>query len=462
MNIPVNTPNLENHAPSQRPSNPQLQDLRAIIVQIRDSTNEEVVGTGFVIQGGYILTCAHVVMAAGVNPSSCGSLPETYRSFFNDFLGRSFFKERPTEDTLWIRFPQAKASGSKDYRARVRSCLLNDYEDDIVLLELVNSQIPPGVEYARIGLAKPTTLNAMSEDRRFRSFGFRRLGDFGAAWCDGETQGFVYRPSGRNLQQEPLQLLSSQISPGMSGAPVLDITRNLVIGMIAETWNAWNSSFRNSSFHDRDTAFATAMEVVRDDPFKLILYPEVFSTSTPYPSSHSFYDLGEFTNSDDRSLRIESIGQLNGLVIDSNLHASIQDAWRNNAINCCQISQYERRNEGTSEDNGNSRSSMAQVFLGLNAFPENERPKRILWWDFSTRPYFEEFLDSIFPLFNIDPGQIPSFEVKLTLIRAFFVESRNLLVLNVLSSEISVPTGRNLSELISQLVPGNSLCLLII
>ena len=234
----------------------------------------------------------------------------------------------------------------------------------------------------------------------------------------------------------------------MSGAPILDITRNLVIGLIAETWNAWGS------FDDRDTAFATAMEVVQDEPFGLTLYAEVEKTSAIYPSNPPLYDLGVFATNG-------SSKQVEKLVIDPDLHAliekewgSIEKAWRSNETSYCKIIR-----DATTLGNENSKYSMDQVFLKLSKFPENERPKRILWWDFSTRPDFEELLDAILCLFHIVPGQIPSSELKLDLIFAFFKENRNLLVLNGLSSEILFPNDQNLDGLISRLVPGNSLCL---
>ena len=46
-----------------------LQEIRNFVVQIRHSTTDQIVGTGFITKKG-VVTCAHVVRAAGVDPGS--------------------------------------------------------------------------------------------------------------------------------------------------------------------------------------------------------------------------------------------------------------------------------------------------------------------------------------------------------------------------------------------------------
>ena len=463
MHLPIDAQNLENHPYHRPPVRPQIQNLRSFIVQIRDTTNEEVVGTGFVIQGGYILTCAHVAMVAGVK--SCSSEPplEACRSFLEKLFQREieFTTENIAEETLWVRFPQSKALGEKDYRARVYACLLNDFQDDIVMLELVDAQIPAGVGYARLGLAGPTTLNAMPNDRQFRSYGYRSLGDFdGGLWCEGITQDFVGTPSGRILQQEPLQLNSKQISKGMSGAPVLDISRNLVIGLIAETWKAWGEDFS-----DRDTAFATAMEVVQDEPFRVPLHEETSSPS-PYTSNDSrFCNLGTFANGNFRNpspfASEASTSFLGGLLVQPVMVTSIIEAWLSDERSCLEIYQFEEGTGNNSSENGNSSVSINQILLGENIFPEHKKPQRILWWDFGLSPYFEDLLDACFYMLDIDPDQITTFKAKVSLIKRIFFENQNILVLSGPLTEVIIPDSQSLEDVISQLVSDSSLCLLI-
>ena len=48
--------------------------------------------------------------------------------------------------------------------------------------------------------------------------------------------GSVPPPAGVDFQVDPIQLESRQIDEGMSGSGILDINRNLVIGIVAERY----------------------------------------------------------------------------------------------------------------------------------------------------------------------------------------------------------------------------------
>ena len=65
------------------------------------------------------------------------------------------------------------------------------------------------------------------------------------------------------MQADPVQLESSQINAGMSGAAVLDVERNLIVGIVSETW------FPDLSTKDRDTAWAVNGRVLTLDPLNL-------------------------------------------------------------------------------------------------------------------------------------------------------------------------------------------------
>jgi hypothetical protein len=51
-----------------------LQNPRDFTVQIRNGTTNQVVGTGIVVAPNYIVTCSHVMLAAGVSPR-IGKIP---------------------------------------------------------------------------------------------------------------------------------------------------------------------------------------------------------------------------------------------------------------------------------------------------------------------------------------------------------------------------------------------------
>ena len=76
------------------------------------------------------------------------------------------------------------------------------------------------------------------------------------------------RPEEELSCPEPVQLLSNQINGGMSGAAVLDKDRNLVVGLVSETW------FPDQSTKDRDTAWAVNARVLSFEPLSILLRDE--------------------------------------------------------------------------------------------------------------------------------------------------------------------------------------------
>jgi len=125
------------------------QRLRDFTVRIRPADSESIVGTGIVVTtDGKIVTCAHVVKSAGVEPRELNG------------------KE------LGIYFPQAQAGEKKDRRAKVVA-FFPDFDDDVVLLQLTDGSAPLGPELMPVlGTAEK------SQDNAFRSYGYRRLEDY--------------------------------------------------------------------------------------------------------------------------------------------------------------------------------------------------------------------------------------------------------------------------------------------
>jgi tetratricopeptide (TPR) repeat protein len=210
------------------------QKLRDFTVQIRPANSENIVGTGVVVStDGKVVTCAHVVKAAGVEPHTLN------------------------EKELVVYFPQAQGGEKKDRRAKVIACF-PDFDDDVVLLQLMDGNVPLGPEKMPVlGTAEN------SQGNGFRSYGYRRLEDYIAGWAHGTIHGYVEAPPKRNVQAEPVQLESNQINRGMSGSAVLDIERNLVIGIISETW------FPDKSGKDSDTGWAVDSYVLNLAPLGL-------------------------------------------------------------------------------------------------------------------------------------------------------------------------------------------------
>ena len=95
----------------------RLQNLRDFTVQIRHTTTDQTVGTGVVVStDGKILTCAHVVLAAGVNPRLRFRIPSTWKFIIENILGQN--------SDLWLMmkmprlvfiFPRRGATSAKPF-----------------------------------------------------------------------------------------------------------------------------------------------------------------------------------------------------------------------------------------------------------------------------------------------------------------------------------------------------------
>ncbi|MER7816788.1 trypsin-like peptidase domain-containing protein [Streptomyces sp. NPDC096153] len=228
-----------------------LQDIRDFTVQIRDPVNDRVVGTGVVIsRGGIVATCSHVVRECGVEPLAS------------------------REALVHVYFPAANhRSRAAELRPAWVAASFPDSEDDLVCLQVEGPLPLPADRVAILGTAAESQWNS------FRSYGYRQLEGYIGAWARGVILGDVEPPVGRRLLLDPVQLESSHIDGGMSGAAVLDVERNLVVGVVSETWIAENAG------KDRDTAWAVNAQVLDFSPVRVDLRPD----SLPLVSAEPAY-----------------------------------------------------------------------------------------------------------------------------------------------------------------------------
>jgi Trypsin-like peptidase domain len=150
-----------------------------------------VAGTGFVVSSdGLVATCAHVVRYAGAEPG------DTVDLIFHATGERRVAK---AESEYW-RDPSAQ---------------------DVAILRLEGSL--PGKTY-------PVLLGGSAEayDHRFNTFGFPPPYE-GGMWGYGTIGNLTYHPAAGPM----LQLSTTEVTAGFSGAPVFDTDASRVVGMVS-------------------------------------------------------------------------------------------------------------------------------------------------------------------------------------------------------------------------------------
>lgn len=342
-------------------SSAELQDLRKFTVHIRN-LNDETVGTGFIVSSdGKIITCAHVICTAlGVEPHNA--------------LDRQ----------VKVYFPSYSRGVAETKQAKVVLCLPQN-NDDVALLQLVGDSISLSPDQiAVLGNAEA------SVDHSFRSYGFRPLPPYNGGLAIGHILGPVDSPPGKQLLVDPIQLSSENIAPGMSGAPVLDRERNLVVGVVSET-NIPDSR----TTKDRDTAWAVNAQLLRFDPFKLSIRDD------PLP-------LGIVPQLDINTLLTTTVSPSPGIQLNGAPRPLVEWVGRNHLLQALTRDWADLQYRVTAIVGivGQGKSSLARQWLSSlekNAAPS--RPDGIFWWNFNEAPSADTFFRALLDF--LWDGQIP-------------------------------------------------------
>lgn len=184
-----------------------LQNLRDFTVQIRRPGSDTIVGTGIAVSlDGRTVTCAHVVETA---------------------IGKHPRDANGTE--IGVYFPQARGDEVKARHATVAACFPG-HDDDVVVLQLDGAAPLDPEQMPKLG-----TTNA-SINHGFRSYGYAPVGNRISRYAHGEIMGPVEVISETRLLEEPIELRTRNVRRGMSGGPVLDVERNLVVGLVTAYW----------------------------------------------------------------------------------------------------------------------------------------------------------------------------------------------------------------------------------
>ena len=369
-------------------NNVVLQNLRDFTVQIRRADTQAIVGTGVVVSmDGQVVTCAHVVQAAlGKHP--------------REAIGAE----------VGVYFPQLRGGETKERRAHIAGCF-PQHDDDVVVLCLTDNQTPLGPEQiAVLGVAD------YSDDDPFRSYGYRRLSGYNAGFATGTISGAVEPPLNRNVQTDPIQLESSQINRGMSGAAVLDTERNLVVGIVSETW------FPDQSTKDRDTAWAINARVLTFDPFNFSVRIEPLAKK---PAPQSRFDVKQAQDAVAPNLSMMFKGApepLKEWVGREELLAHLTEDWNDGSKHITGLIGF----------GGEGKSSLARWWVDevrASATP----PDGVFWWNFYDSPNVDEFFEAALKYMSgdrIDPRQIPSANLRAQIIGAMLGKGRYLFVLD--------------------------------
>ena len=164
-------------------------DLISGIVQIL-TPDGITAGTGFVLSSeGLIATCAHVVRCAGAGPAG----------------------------KIAVRFQQ---NGEKHSALVIKEWWRSPANEDVAILKLEHG-IPAGVQALPLGDSEGT------EGHEVKSFGFPKVGHIKGLWGKGSLYGEVTK-KGNTL----FQIKSNEITTGFSGAPLLDESKQRIVGMI--------------------------------------------------------------------------------------------------------------------------------------------------------------------------------------------------------------------------------------
>ena len=193
-----------------------------------------IVGTGFLAAENLVVTCAHVVREAGGGPGE--------------------------------RVQLAFQTGGEHIQATVRADTWSTPEAQDIAILTLESQLPKGVAPLHLGASGSTA------GHPFTTCGYPGTTGSDSLLGGGEILGVIELKG-----SQVLQLRSQEVTPGFSGAPVLDTHTGRVVGMV--------TAILNPDRHGRlaETAFITPSETLR------LVCPELqLSDTCPYIGLDAF------------------------------------------------------------------------------------------------------------------------------------------------------------------------------
>jgi vWA-MoxR associated protein C-terminal domain/Trypsin-like peptidase domain/vWA-MoxR associated protein middle region (VMAP-M) 1 len=187
-----------------------VDDYEKSIARIWYKDSKTVVGTGFLVAPGYVLTCAHVVLQAiGIK--------------INDFEQQLDRPNQPVEIDFHILNEREKI------QAEVVDWLPYRVDGgDVAVLRLLKSE-PMGTQPIPLG----TFARAELENEKHSVYGFPATGDISVGERSDDYRPKSNSTGGRFLLCKRHDSNDETIQSGFSGSPVWNEARQCVIGMIA-------------------------------------------------------------------------------------------------------------------------------------------------------------------------------------------------------------------------------------
>src|SRR6266516_436783 len=147
---------------------------------------------------------------------------------------------RPERVTIVFR-----ANNEQREATVLTSCWRSEHAEDVAILQLIGN-LPAGVTPLPLGSTAGT------DGHHVQTFGFPHVGDIMGVWGRGTVLGIV-----TEAQLRLIQLSSSEITEGFSGAPVWDESRGRVIGQVVKI------ATPDRNLRLAATVFATPTETLR-------------------------------------------------------------------------------------------------------------------------------------------------------------------------------------------------------
>jgi len=388
------------------------QSLRLFTVQIRRTGEAKPVGTGFIVSSeGIVATCAHVLRDAGMDPNTGYEI-----SNWRTVIGRS----STTSAKVEVVIPYANEAGVRRdkhvYQARFKAGP-HRFGDDVALLQLEPSALEstlPDLTSQEVAIVSPATGSAGNE---FESFGFRTLEEHKSGLA---AQGKIVGHEGERSDRAPLvSMESQQVKGGMSGAPVLDRKRNLVVGIIESEFDSGKSG------KDRDTCFAVDAAVLAEPDLNIPVHLESVQLA-PIPVNS--LDLKDIKLDDVRAKKpgvfLNDAAQVvEEWVERSELTEGMNSAWNDG----------ETRVVGLIGFGGSGKSSLARNWMDSL----NPKPDAVFWWNWNLKPNADEFFEAAVRHFtdgSIDLSSFDSSIIRARLLARLLEGGRYVFILDGLES----------------------------